>query len=84
MAIKRTIYHKYFDYSDNENLGEMDGFFELQGKKLAFLTGWDLNDAHYRSEYMGPLFTALDIKVERLPEKYAKEATKTIMREFGL
>lgn len=55
---QKTIYHYEWQ-------GMRDVFFD---EKFNLLTCWDLNDAHYRHEYMSPLFAKLGYVVEDLPE----------------
>lgn len=77
----RTIYHQVFN---QPILGEAEAFYEIKDKELIYLSGWFLNDAHYRSEYMNSLFEALDIEVEDLPAKYKTKAAKLMQDEYGL
>lgn len=61
---------------------EMDFFFDEDGKLLSY---WQLNDAQYRHEYMGPLFKSLGITV-KFPEwqdaKFQKPIVK-ILKKTG-
>ena len=76
----RVIYEQYFCDDD----GEMQGFYEVVNGKLKFITGWSMNDANYRSEYMKSLFEYLGVDVQKLPVKFQKEVKRLITKAFGL
>lgn len=73
----RTIYHVGV-----ELFGEQDFFLDENGEVLAC---WDLNDAHYRREYMNPLFEKLGISVEEAEFEDPRfcEKIKECLREYG-
>ena len=77
----RTIYYKSFC---DDDFGECQGFFELVNKNLVLISGWSMNDAHYRHEYMQSVFTYLGVKVKELPEGQNKAAVKLLTKAFGL
>ena len=77
----RVIYHSFFC---DDNLGEADGFFEINDGKVKYVTGWFCNDAMYRDEYMSGLLEYAGLEVKQLPEKYEEEASKLMAREYGL
>jgi hypothetical protein len=77
----RVIYIKSFE---DDDLGEMQGFYEFVDGKLVFITGWSPVDADYRSEYMDSLLEHLGVAVETLPEDCYERALKLIKDAFGL
>lgn len=79
--LNRVVYEKYFCTDD---LGEADGFFEINGGTLTFVTGWSHNDANWRGEYMDSLLRHFGVMVQPLPKKYEKKAEKLIREAFGL
>ena len=50
----------YYVYYCNDYGVELDVFFD---EKKEILTWWSLNDAHYRHEYMSPLFKLMGYEV---------------------
>jgi hypothetical protein len=68
----KTIYHVYA-----EVFGEYDFFFDEKGNELCH---WHLNDAHWRSEYMNPLLTALGI--ELVEAEWTDERWIALIREI--
>ncbi len=82
---KRTIYYKYFC---DDDLGELQGFFEMVrngrkiGKKLVLISFWGMNDADYRHEYMQSVFTYLGVRVQKLPDIYDESAIK-LLKEYS-
>lgn len=65
--------------------GEMEGFFDDQGRLLA---AWCLNDAHWRNEYMDGLLESLGHEIVKLDasdarKKADKAMVKQIKEQFG-
>ena len=77
----KTVYHAYFE---GDNIGEADGFFEIKNGKLSAVTGWSLNDAHWRYEYMQGLIGYFGGIVEPLPKKYQAQAEKLLLKLWNL
>jgi hypothetical protein len=77
----KVIYHTFFC---GDNIGEADGFFEINGGKLEYVTGWDANDANWRGEYMGGLLRHAGAEIKELPDKYQYDAERLIEKAFGL
>ncbi len=50
----------YFVNVDNDDVGEVEGFFDERGSHLA---SWSVNDASWRGEYMNRLLQALGFAV---------------------
>lgn len=66
----QTVYHIY--------VSDTQWFFHEDG---TFITGWSVNDAQFREEYMGPLFAAFDIEFEQVgagDERFEEFAQKVI------
>lgn len=77
----KVIYHAYFC---DDLLGEADGFFEINSGKLEYVTGWFLNDAHWRGEYMSGLLKHVGVDVQTLPEEHQDQASKLMAKAYGL
>lgn len=77
----RTIYHTFFC---DDTLGEADGFFEIDGTKLKYITGWFCNDAHWRGEYMEELLRHVGVAVKDLPAKHRAAGAKLMAAAYGL
>lgn len=74
----------YYSWLCDDDLGEAQGFFEVVDNKLKLITGWSMNDANYRNEYMRGVFKYVGIDVQKLPTKYLKQATEQVKEMFGL
>lgn len=77
----RVIYVKYFCGGD---LGEAQGFYEVVKDKLVFISGFFMNDANYRDEYMSGVFEYLGVDMQTLPDKYEAAALKLMKKAFGM
>jgi hypothetical protein len=77
----KVIYHTFIC---DDNLGEADGFFEINDGKLQYVTSWDCNDASWRGEYMRGLLKHVGVDVQTLPDKYKGEASKLMAKAYGL
>jgi hypothetical protein len=69
----KTIY--IIPFNDDET-GEIQVAFDENGK---YLHWWSMNDAHYRDEYMGPLFLEVGLNIHTYHEnqfKWLKRAIK--------
>ncbi len=63
----KTIYVKCFA---DDDVGDVDAFFDVIDNKLTLITAWSNNDAEYRDEYMKSLFLHLKVRVVELPKTY--------------
>jgi hypothetical protein len=80
----RVIFYKYFDSSDDDDLGEAQAFFEVVDGNLTLISCWSLNDADYREEYMSKVFRYLGVDVKRLPEKWYSQAVEAVKEAWGI
>lgn len=77
----KVLYRAFFCGDD---IGEADGFFEINNGKVKYVTGWFCNDAMWRGEYMDDLIEYFGGKIEELPKKYHAEAEKQMAEAYGL
>jgi predicted DNA-binding WGR domain protein len=77
----KVIYHTFFC---DDNLGEADGFFEINDGKLEYVTGWFCNDAHWRGEYMSDLLEHAGAEIKDLPDKHQAQASRLMAKAYGL
>lgn len=59
---------------------ESQGFYDESGN---LITDWSLNDAHYRDEYMGPLFRALGVQIECESEELEQKFEQYLKDTYG-
>lgn len=76
----KVIYHERFE---GEGLGEAEAFYEIVNGKVEYVTGWFLNDAMWRDEYMSGLISHFGGEIERLPEKHHVAAAKLMCEAYG-
>lgn len=76
----KVLYHENFE---GEGLGEAEAFYEIVKGKVEFVTGWFMNDAMWREEYMSGLISHFGGKIERLPKQHHITAAKLMCDAYG-